>query len=166
MQNTTQNTCHNNCEFAVKSVMLSYGSKNGDTLIDTEFLWRCNKIDKLITTDSAIYQLGCASYSNHINNELNAQAEDLIKEVDQKLDEIEKVMGLTTETPPFTQPAPVKEEPVAPPLQKEPTSDAVIDKPEPTVTQVKVESVVLPVVETATEPVAEPKKRKTKKASL
>lgn len=162
MQKTIQNICSNNCEFAVKSVMLSYGNKTGDTLIDAEYLWRCTKIDKLITTDSAIYQLGCATYTNHINNELNAQAEDLIKEVDQKLDEIEKVMGLTVEAPPITQPTPIKEEPIAPPLQKEPTVEKIDDKLEATVTKVEVEPVVNPVVE----PIAEPKKRKTKKASV
>jgi len=166
MQKSVQNICSNNCEFAKRGFMLSYGSKIGDTYIDADYIWRCTIVDKYITVDSILHQLGCAAYSNQKQNEMNAQAEDLIKEVDQKLDEIEKVMGLTTETPPITEPAPVKEEPIAPPLQKEPTSDAVIDKPEPPVTQVKVESVVLPVVETATEPVTEPKKRKTKKASL
>ena len=58
-----KNFCSNNCEFAKKLQLLSYTAKYGDNYIDADYLWRCTKIDQIITTDSAIVKLGCATYS-------------------------------------------------------------------------------------------------------
>jgi hypothetical protein len=164
MQKTTiQNICRNNCEHAVKSFMTSYGSKCGDKYIDADYMWRCTIVDKIITCDSVLHQLGCGTYSNVKSNEMNTQAESLLNEVEQKLTEIEKMIPQTGEPVPevprtFIHAA----KPEAPPCVKESIVDIIADNselPVSAVTEIEKPATVAPTV--VSEPVVEdPKKRK------
>ena len=92
-------TCKNNCEFAIRSHMLSYSGKNGDTYVDADYLWKCSKLDKLITMDATVWELGCATFNNECQNARVAEAESLVAEVEKKLDEIAKIMPVMTTDP-------------------------------------------------------------------
>ena len=112
--------CANNCKFALKSVFLSRAGT------DEEYLYRCKKIDRLITTDSVIYDLGCASYDYEgskqpVQESTTVQrAKELIKEIDKEL-EVRKEKGLDTlPKPPVTAPVLVRDkDPDEIPVQKQ-----------------------------------------------
>lgn len=83
------NICSNNCEFATKTILLSRAGTA------EEWLHRCTKIDRVVTTDSLIFNVGCASY---IIRACQSQPEDkevqkvveLIKEIDHELEKLQK----------------------------------------------------------------------------
>jgi hypothetical protein len=83
------NICSNNCEFAKKAILLS---KAGTAEI---WLYLCMKIDRHITSDSVIFEVGCATY-NVIPEKTPPESKEaqkvaeLLKEVDQELTKIEK----------------------------------------------------------------------------
>jgi hypothetical protein len=108
--------------------MLSYSGKNGDTYVDADYLWKCSKLEKIITMDSTVWDLGCATFNNSCYNTKINDVEALVAEIETKLDEIEKIIPVAT--------------PVA---VSEPVSvvpEVVVEKPaEPTVVQPPVERV-------------------------
>jgi hypothetical protein len=170
------NMCANNCKFALKSVFLSRAGT------DEEYLYRCQKIDRLITTDSTIYDLGCASYdydgSKPASQESTTvqRAKELLKEIDKELEvrkEKELKPVITVPQPPVQAPAvtPAATAPVlvrdkAPdeiPTQKQavlettkPIVSAIIQKPAITP---PLGSVVPPVINPPQLPKEPPKKR-------
>ncbi len=151
-RNTMQAVCSNNCKFATRSMMLCYGTKQGDNYIDADYMWRCTIVDQLIMPDAILYKLGCGSYNTRCCNNVNAQAENLIKEVETKIDEINQLIPkvetpIVTPTEPAVSAIPAAEPIVAAPLV---ASDIPIN-------QITVEKVEKPVVE--------PKKRKTRVAN-
>lgn len=73
--------CASGCYFAEKRIMLSRTGTQED------WLYRCNKIGKLISSDSVINEVGCASYTiTAPQNPADKLAEELIKEVDKRLE--------------------------------------------------------------------------------
>jgi hypothetical protein len=170
------NMCANNCKFALKSVFLSRAGT------DEEYLYRCQKIDRLITTDSTIYDLGCASYdydgSKPASQESTTvqRAKELLKEIDKELEvrkEKELKPVITVPQPPVQAPvvAPAATAPVlvrdkAPdeiPTQKQsvlettkPVESVIVQKPAITP---PLGSVVSPVINPPQPPKEPPKKR-------
>lgn len=94
--NPVDNTCKNGCIYAQKMQTMTSFKYEGE-MTDQPFLWRCAKIDQIVTIDSIFHKLGCASFDNTKQNMVEAQAEELMKAVDQKLEEIAKVMTVATE---------------------------------------------------------------------
>lgn len=59
-----QNSCKNGCEFAKQIHLMSYATKNADgTYSDADYLYKCSKIDRIISLDASVYELGCATYN-------------------------------------------------------------------------------------------------------
>jgi hypothetical protein len=79
------NKCSNGCVFAKKMPTQSSFKYEGETLAQP-FLWRCMKIDQIVTIDSIFHKVGCASFAP--NNVANEAAAKLIADVDKKLEDI------------------------------------------------------------------------------
>jgi hypothetical protein len=116
---THNNICANNCGFAIKSVLLSYAGTQG------EYLHRCTKIDRIITTDSALFQVGCATYISGTQqskqeeklvqgDSLLRQAQDLLKEINQQIKEIQPEATVPVQELVITVPEPAVQKPVEP----------------------------------------------------
>jgi len=59
-----QQSCKNGCEFAKQIHLMSYATKNVDgTYSDADYLYKCTKIDRIISLDSTVYELGCVTYN-------------------------------------------------------------------------------------------------------
>ena len=59
-----QQSCKNGCEFAKQIHLMSYATKNVDgTYSDADYLYKCTKIDRIISLDSTVFELGCATYN-------------------------------------------------------------------------------------------------------
>lgn len=110
---THNNICANDCGFATKSVLLSWSGTQ------KEYLYRCTKLDRIITTDSALFQVGCATYTTEIlqskqeeklvhGDTLFQKAQELLKEIDQQIKDIQPKNVPVAE--------PVKPEPVSVPV--------------------------------------------------
>jgi hypothetical protein len=89
--------------------------------VDADYLWKCSKLDKLITMDATVWELGCSSYNNECQNARVSEAESLVAEVEKKLDEIEKIMPVVM---PVTTP-----DPVIPVVTSDKPGDAVVVQP-------------------------------------
>jgi hypothetical protein len=79
------NKCSNGCVYAKKMMTVTNFKYEGES-IEQPFLWRCMKIDQLVTVDSIFHKLGCASYTP--SNVANEAAIKLINDVDKKLAEL------------------------------------------------------------------------------
>jgi len=55
-----EKVCQNGCKFSSKSVLLSKDS-TGTNAIE-EWLWKCSLLNRIVSLDSHIVMLGCASY--------------------------------------------------------------------------------------------------------
>lgn len=77
--------CMNGCKFAEKRVFLS---RAGTT---EQWLYRCNKVGKLVMSDAIINEVGCATFTNETTEKVK-EAEALIEEVNGKLEEIASMM--------------------------------------------------------------------------
>ena len=124
-------SCKNGCDFAVQLHLMSYASKNSDgTYSDADYIYKCTKIDRVITFDSTVYELGCATYNNECQNARIAEADALVAEVEKKVDEIEKIIPQVV-APVIAEPA----VPVAEPVVVQPPVERVEPRfvPEPTV---------------------------------
>jgi len=132
-------SCKYGCEFAYQLHLMSYANKNADgTYSDADYLYKCTKLDRVISLDSTVYELGCMSYNNKCQNAKVCEAEALVAEVEKKLDEIEKIMPVVVPVmvPDPVIPGVVAEKP-AEPTVVQPTVERVEPRfiPEPTVVQ-------------------------------
>lgn len=93
--NPVDNTCKNGCIYATKMPTMEKFKYTGETA-DQQFLWRCTKIDQIVTIDSIFHKLGCASFDNTKQNAAEAQAEKLLQDVNDKLDEV--IAAIPSET--------------------------------------------------------------------
>jgi hypothetical protein len=55
-----EKVCQNGCKFASKSVLLSKDSTGSNAI--EEWLWKCSLLGRIVSLDSHIVMLGCASY--------------------------------------------------------------------------------------------------------
>ena len=66
--------CKNNCEFATPGILLSTAGTQKD------WLYRCKKLDeRLITSDSVIHLVGCATYIYDPNKESACDPDPKVK---------------------------------------------------------------------------------------
>jgi hypothetical protein len=105
------NTCKNNCIYAKKVVWLSRAGESED------WLYRCMKLEeRIITTDSVIHELGCATFTTTSKpcdnqDDLVKRAQEMLTEINLKIEEDKKKAG-TTDSLAVTEPVkPVEKKP-------------------------------------------------------
>lgn len=121
--------CKHGCTFATKAVLLSRDKVGGNAVED--WLWKCSKLNRIVSADSHIVELGCATFTNEAQDRLVTQAESLIKEVDEKLQEITSLPAFVdaqlVALKPALKPEPLPE--LVPELVPEPVPATVGDIP-------------------------------------
>lgn len=121
--------CQNGCIFAERSFLLSYTSKCGDNYVDAEYIWRCKKIDRLVTYDAPIRELGCATFTTDVAGHPNA--ETLVKEAEDLLKKINEQIGENKQQ----EPVPVTGGAAIPEPVVEAANTPVLPVPEPIITE-------------------------------
>jgi hypothetical protein len=170
---TTQhpNICTNNCIYATKAVFLSRAGTSED------WLYRCLKLEeRIITTDSVIHELGCATFTtgrpSENQDDLVKRAQDMLTEINLKIEEdkkkaeskaapvvMEPVKPVEKVTEPVVVPAPTAAIPPQRPSTDRLTVPATILPLEPAV-----QSTPTPPVTVTEEPVKKKRGRKPKQA--
>lgn len=84
MMGSHKNLCANSCTFAKKGILLS---KAG---IQEDWLYRCMKIDRLISSDSVLHEVGCATYTTTASGGVTETPEDRTKKAVELINEANK----------------------------------------------------------------------------
>jgi len=147
-----RNNCKNNCEYAKEGILLSTAGSQKD------WLYRCSKLnDRLITSDTVLLEVGCATYLFNPAKSLNVTMELVARQ----LDEIAKMIPDAEPDPePDHEPEPVVTDTpvvVKPELKYEPISEKVMEV-SPSANPVE-KSVEPPVEKPVEIPIAPPKRR-------